>query len=94
MRVSEMPSDHQKSMFLFSIAGKSRKNSSEGITSQKIPWDKPAIFAVSFVSMYIQTKANSETIGIEAKILPANVLRLEISEIATIVTDESNTLIM
>jgi hypothetical protein len=94
MMISETPSDHQKSMFRFSIAGKRRKKSSDGITSQKIPWDKPAIFAVSFVSMYIHTKANKETIGIEAKILPANVLRLDISEIATIVTDESNTLIM
>ena len=92
--VSDTPSENQNSTFLFSKTGNKIKNSRDGMTSQKIPWDKPAIFAVSFVSMYIQTKANRETIGIEAKILPANVLLLEISEIATMVTDESNTLRM
>jgi hypothetical protein len=70
------------------------KNSSEGITSQKIPCDNSAIFAVFFVSRYIQIKANSETIGTEARMLPARVLRFEISEMTTMVTADSNTLMI
>ncbi len=91
---SEIASDNQKSTFRLSRMGKRMKNSSDGITSQKIPIDRSAIFAVSLVSMYIQTKASNETIGMEAKMLPASVLRLDISEMATMVTDDSNTLTM
>ena len=94
MKVIDTPRDNQNSMFLLNKNGNRMKNNSDGITSQKIPWDKLAILTVSFVSMKIQTKASSERIGIDAKMLPANVLLFEISEIATMVTDESNTLIM
>jgi len=94
MKVIDIPRDNQNSIFFLNKNGNRMKNSSDGITSQKIPWDKLAILTVSFVSMNIQTKASSDTIGIDAKILPANVLLFEISEIATMVTDESNTLIM
>lgn len=93
MMVRDIPSDSQNPTFLRKRIGNRMKNSSDGITNQKIPCDKSAIFAASFVSMYIQTNANKETIGTEAKILPVNVLLFEISEIATIVTDDSNTLI-
>ena len=94
MIVSDIPSDNQKSTFFFSKTGNKIKNANDGITNQKIPWDNSAILVTSFVSMYIQIKANNETSGIEAKILPINVLRFEISEIATIVTDDNNTLII
>lgn len=87
-----MPSESQNSIFFFNKIGKRMKNNSEGITNQKIPWDKSAIFAVSFVSIYSHTKASNDTMGIEAKILPINVLLFDTSEIATIVTDDSNTL--
>lgn len=70
------------------------KNTNEGITNQNIPCDNSAIFKVSFVSMYNQINANNDTIGMEATILPTNVLRFEISVMATIVTDDNNTLIM
>jgi hypothetical protein len=92
MIVSDMPKDNQKSTFFFSSIGNRIKNKSDGMTSQKTPCDNAAIFAVSLVSIYIQIKASRETIGIEAKILPANVLLFEISEMATIVTEESSTL--
>jgi len=92
--VSDVPSDIQKSTFLFSSIGKVIKNISEGMTNQKIPCDKPAIFATSLLSMYIQINANNDTMGIEANTLPAKVLLFDSSEMATMVTDDSNTLIM
>lgn len=70
------------------------KNSRDGITNQKIPCDKSAIFVTSFVSRYIQINANKDTMGIDAKMLPAKVLLFEISEIATIVTEDNSTFIM
>ena len=92
--VNEIPNDNQKSIFFFNNTGNIIKSSNDGITSQKIPCDNSAIFTVSFVSIYIHTKASNETNGMDASILPIVVLRFEISDIATIVTDESNTLIM
>ena len=92
--VSEIPIDNQKSTCFFSNTGKRIKKISDGITNQKIPCDNSAIFVVSFVSIYIQTNASSETNGTEAKMLPIVVLRFEISEIATNTTDDSNTLAM
>ncbi len=92
--VSEIPIDNQKSTFFFSKTGKRIKKISEGITNQKIPCDNSAILAVSFVSIYIHTKASNDTSGIDASMLPIVVLRFDISEIATNVTDDSNILIM
>ena len=92
--VSEIPNDNQKSICFFSKTGKRTKKINEGITNQKIPCDNSAILAVSFVSIYIHTNANSDTNGMDARMLPMVVLRLDISEIATNVTDESNILIM
>ncbi len=91
MTVSEIPIDSQKSTFFFSKTGKRIKNISDGMTNQKIPFDYSAILAVSFVSIYIHTKASNDTRGMDARILPIVVLRFEISEIATNVTDDSNT---
>ena len=59
-------------------------NASEGITSQKILVAKALTFVASFVSMYSQIIAITETKGIDARIAPIKVLRLAISEIATI----------
>lgn len=94
MIVSEIPIDNQKSTFFFNKKGNRIKNANDGITNQKIPCDNSATFVTSFVSMYIQIKASNETSGIEAKRLPANVLRFDISVIATMVIEDSNTLIM
>jgi hypothetical protein len=92
--VSEIPNDNQKSIFFFSKTGKRTKKINEGITNQKIPCDSSAILVVSFVSIYIHTKASNDTSGMDARILPMVVLRLEISEIATNVSDDSIILIM
>lgn len=89
-----MPNDIQKSTFFLSKTGKRIKKISDGITNQKIPCDSSAILSVSFVSIYIQTKASNDTSGIDAKILPIVVLRFDISEMATSVTDDSSILIM
>ena len=89
-----MPNEIQKSTFFLSKTGKRTKKISDGITSQKIPCDNSAILAVSFVSIYIQTNASKDTSGIDAKILPIVVLRFDISEMATSVTDDSSILIM
>ena len=89
-----MPSDNQKSTFFFNKTGNSRKKTNEGITNQNTPCDSSAIFKVSFVSMYIQTKASKDTKGIEATILPIKVLRFETSVMATIITDDNNTLMI
>lgn len=92
--VNEIPKEIQKSTFLFSRIGNNIKNINDGITNQKIPCDSSAILVVSFVSIYIHTKASNDTSGMDAKILPMVVLRLEISEIATKVTDDNNIFIM
>ena len=92
--VSEIPIDNQKSRFFFSKTGNRIKKMSDGITSQKIPCDNSAIFVVSLVSMYIHTKASNETSGMDAKMLPMVVLRFDISEIATKITDDNNILTM
>ena len=94
MMVSDIPIDNQKSTFFFNKKGNRIKNANDGITNQKMPCDNSATFVTSFVSIYIQIKASNETSGIDAKRLPVNVLRFDISEIATTVTEESNTLIM
>jgi len=90
----EITSDSQKLRLLLSNMGSTIKKTSEGITSQKMPVDNEAICAVSLVSTYSQTMANSETSGMEANRLPTKVLRLAISETATNTTDESSTLTM
>ena len=90
----DVPSDIQKSTFFFSNIGNRMKKINDGITNQNIPCDNSAIFVTSFVSMYIQMNANSDTIGIDAKMLPANVLRLDISEMATMDTDDNSTFMM
>ena len=79
---------------LLSYASDDEKNIREGITNQKIPCDNSAIFVVSFVSIYIQTKAKSDTSGMDASMLPMVVLRFDTSEMATIVTAERSTLRM
>jgi len=94
VKTEEITSDSQKLRLLLSNKGSTIKKTSEGITSQKIPMDNEAICAVSLVSMYNQTMANSETSGIEANRLPIKVLRLDISEMATNTTDDNNTLTM
>ncbi len=80
-------------MFLLSKIGKTIKKSNDGITIQNIPVDKLAILLISLVSIYNQINAKNETKGIDANILANKVLRLEISEISTIITDDVRTLI-
>lgn len=92
--VRDVPNEIQKSTFLFNNIGNVIKNISEGMTNQKIPCDKSAIFVTSLVSIKIQINANNDTMGIDAKILPAKVLLFEISEMATMVTEDNNTLII
>jgi len=92
--IREIPIDNQNSTFFFNKIGKRIKKTNDGITNQKIPCDNSAILAVSFVSIYIHTKASNDTNGTDARILPMVVLRLDISEIATKVTDDNNTLII
>lgn len=80
-------------MFLLSNTGKTTKNSNDGITIQNIPVDKLAILLTSLVSIYNHINAKKETKGIDANMLANKVLRLEISEIRTIITDDVRTLI-
>ena len=56
----------------------------EGITSQKILLDSWTTCNESFVSIYNQIMAITDTNGIDASIAPKNVLRLETSEIKAI----------
>ena len=57
---------------------------SEGITSQKILFDSWTTCNESFVSIYNQIMAITDTNGIDARIAPKNVLRLDTSEIKAI----------
>ena len=57
---------------------------SEGITSQKILFDSWTTCNESFVSIYNQIMAITDTNGIDASIAPKNVLRLDTSEIKAI----------
>jgi len=68
----------------FNINGNEMNNVKDGNTSQKMLVDKELIFDTSLVSMYSQSMARTETIGIDAKIAPARELRLAISEMITI----------
>ncbi len=94
VNANEIASDSQKLKLRFKSMGNTIKKTSEGITSQKMPVDNAAIFAVSLVSIYSQMMANSETSGMEANRLPTKVLRFDISEMATNTTDDNNTLTM
>lgn len=67
----------------FNINGNEMNNVKDGNTSQKIQVDKELIFDTSLVSMYTQSMARTETIGIDAKIAPAREPRLAISEMIT-----------
>jgi len=68
---------------LRSRTGSSTNNSSEGSTSQKILPDSVAIFCVSPLSRYSQTKASSEVSGKDASAAAQKVLRFATSAIAT-----------
>jgi len=64
--------------------GKVMNKTSDGITSQKIPFDNWTTCKESFVSIYSQIIAITDTNGIEARTAPRNVLRFAISEIKAI----------
>lgn len=55
----------------------------EGMTSQKTLVDNALTFDTSFVSIYSQNIANTETNGTEARMAPAKELRFAISAIST-----------
>lgn len=63
--------------------GKVMNKASDGITSQKILADKVEILSISFVSIYSHIIPMTDTSGMEARIEPASVLFLEISDINT-----------
>ena len=64
--------------------GNVMNSTSDGITSQNIPFDNWITCKESFVSMYNQIIAITDTSGIEARTAPKNVLRFETSEIKAI----------
>ena len=64
--------------------GKVINKTNEGITSQKMLFDSWTTCNESFVSIYNQIMAITDTSGIDASIAPKNVLRLETSEINAI----------
>ena len=64
--------------------GKVINKTNEGITSQKMLFDSWTTCNESFVSIYNQIMAITDTNGIDARIAPKNVLRLETSEINAI----------
>ena len=66
----------------------------DGITSQNILLDNWTTCAKSWVSIYNQINAITETSGIEANIAPKNVLRLATSEIKAIKIAEITTFII
>ena len=66
----------------------------DGITSQNILLDNWTTCAKSWVSIYNQIIAITETSGMEANIAPKNVLRLATSEINTIKIAEITTFII
>lgn len=57
-------------------------------------FDKSEIASISFVSMYNQIIPSIETSGNEASIAPINEFLLEISDTATIITEDNNTFVM
>ena len=64
--------------------GKVINKTNEGITSQKMLFDSWTTCNESFVSIYNQIIAITDTSGIDASIAPKNVLSLETSEINAI----------
>ena len=68
----------------FKRKGKVTKSTSEGRISQKTLVASVATLLVSFVSMYSQNIARTEIKGMEASTAPIRVLRLAISDMATI----------
>lgn len=59
------------------------KSANDGITSQKILFDKTITSDVSLVSIYNHKIASTDTSGIDANNAPANELRLVTSEMIT-----------
>ena len=74
--------------------GKVMNKTNDGITSQNILLDNCTTCAESWVSIYNQIIAITETSGMEASIAPKNVLRLATSEIKAIKIAEITTFIM
>jgi hypothetical protein len=73
----------QKFNPLRSNNGKAINNTSDGITNQKMLFDKLITRCTSPVSTYNQTKANKDVKGIDAKAAAQNELRLASSDTAT-----------
>lgn len=74
--------------------GRTKNRDNEGITSQNILIDNSDIFFKLPVSIYSQINASTETNGTDAKIPPQKELRLPISEIVTIRTEDITTFII
>lgn len=64
--------------------GKLMKSVIDGAINQTILFENSTAFVASFVSIYIHVIARIDTKGIAARIAPAKLLLLEISEISTI----------
>jgi hypothetical protein len=79
---------NQKFIPCFSNKGKIRKNNNEGNTNQKTCSTNSAICTVGEPSIRIQTIANNVVNGKEANNAPIPVLRLAISDTATIISAE------
>ncbi len=60
------------------------------MTSQNIPLDRSMTFNTSFVSMYSQVMAKTETRGTDANIEPKNELCFAISDVRTTMTEVIN----
>ena len=75
---------------MYKRQGNTRKRVNEGITSQNIPLDRSMTFKTSFVSIYSQVMAKTDTIGTDANIEPKNELCFAISDIRTTITDVIN----
>jgi len=62
------------------------------MTSQNIPLDRSMTFNTSFVSMYSQVMAKTETRGTDANIEPKNELCFAISDVITTMAEVINIL--
>ena len=74
-----------KLIFRFNNIGKTTNNEREGITNQKILFDKLITFSMSFVSTNNQMNARIDNNGSEANSPPIKLLVLEISLTNTII---------
>ena len=86
VRVQDAARLSQKFKPTRSRAGSTMNMSKEGITSQKIPWERTATFSGLFVSMYSHTKARIEVSGTEARAAAQKELRLATSETSTTIS--------